>query len=311
MIAATVRPRRAALAQDPLGQSDRLGGLGEIDLGAAAVAPRGATFGPRARARPRGRPRRRRGPPRGRDGSRAFGRLPRATRSPRARSLGLAHRPALVAGGEREAAALVVVLAAAAAHGRGPRSAARSRSARAPRRAGRAGGSGSRSPRGCGRPAGPTSALVIPRSSTSIAQARASSTGLRSSRAMFSARARSSRSQSSVSRTSAGTVSSSGELRPRAGGARRPPARRCRPRSGRTTSGWSTPRGLDRLGQAGRAPRRRSCGAAGARSAGSARAVSRAGPRPSCRCAAGSRPGRGRSRAGWLRRHGRRPPWRA
>ena len=88
----------------------------------------------------------------------------------------------------------------------------------------------------------PTSSLVSPRSSTSIAHARASSTALRSSRAMFSASARSSRSQSSASRTIAGIALELGDpggAQPALAGHQLVARRR---RSGRTTIGWSTPR---------------------------------------------------------------------
>ena len=117
----------------------------------------------------------------------------------------------------------------AAARGRVPRSARRARASRARRRAGRAGGSGSRSPARLRPTRRPTSSFVRPSSSTSAAHARAASIGFRSSRAMFSISASSSRSFSSVVRTSAGIRSRPRAAR-RASGARRRSARSARRR---------------------------------------------------------------------------------
>ena len=87
----------------------------------------------------------------------------------------------------------------------------------------------------------PTDSRVSPSSSTSAAQARASSTGLRSSRAMFSISAASSASASSRSRTSAGIVSRPAICAARQ---RRSPATSSYvpPATGRTSTGCSTPR---------------------------------------------------------------------
>ena len=81
-----------------------------------------------------------------------------------------------------------------------------------PRREGRGGGSGWRPRGGCGRPGGRAPLWRAPSSSTSAAQARASSTGLRSSRTMFSISATCSRSACSESRTTAGTFVEAGLL---------------------------------------------------------------------------------------------------
>src|SRR3954469_22445988 len=98
----------------------------------------------------------------------------------------------------------------------------------------------------------PTSSLVRPRSSTSVAHARASSIAFRSCRAMFSIKASSRRSLSSVSRTIAGTWPSPAITAARS---RRSPAisSKLPPERGRTTTGCRMPRALTDSERASRA----------------------------------------------------------
>ena len=178
-----------------------------------------------------------------RRGSRAAARRPRAAR------LGAGARDQPSRGGvARQAAAVVVVggeqQRAAVALGQ----LRRPRAGRAPRRAGRAAAGGSRPRPASGRRGGRRSSRVSPSSSTSGAQARASSTGLRSSRAMFSISASSSDAASSCGRTTAGTVLEPGELRGAPAALAgdqlvRPPG------IGRTSTGCRTPRSGSELGQ--------------------------------------------------------------
>ena len=123
----------------------------------------------------------------------------------------------------------------------------------------------------------PTSSLVSPRSSTSIAQARASSTGFRSSRAMFSA----ARGRAAPSPRSGGPPPGSARARRaarRAAGARRRRARSAPPGQRPHDDRLEHAARADRLGELGERLARRSSAAAGAGSGRSGRAGSRAGP---------------------------------
>ena len=188
------------------------------------------------------------------------------------------HRPALVDRRAREAPARAMVLgqqqrAAVALAQRALR-----RAARSPRRADPAAASGCVTATRLRPTRRPTSSRVSPSSSTSAAHARASSIGLRSSRAMFSISASSSASASSRARTIAGIALQAGDAAPHASAlagdqlvaCRRPAGARARAAARRAPP--ATPR-------APRAPPGRSAGAAGWGWARSARPPARAAPR--------------------------------